>query len=262
VSEYLLQGDDEGMRLMQQAAYLAPHTERALRAAGVGPGKRVLDLGCGMGDVALLAAGLGAEVVSVERDPNVAASARERAGSRIEVIVGDIATAEVPGTFDVICGRLILMYLRDPAAVLRDLAARCLRPGGAVAFVEYDFRSTLLLPGPSLIRETIATVCRIIAAAGFHGDLGLRLPEVFAAAGLSVPALEAHLWTVTHRDDLGPSMITNVMRNTLPLGEKLGVVKAADVDLPTLDARLRAEVGTTPGIGPLVVSAVAHAASP
>jgi SAM-dependent methyltransferase len=258
MSDYLLQGDDEGRRLMRQAAFLAPHTERALRAAGIGPGKRVLDLGCGMADVALLAAGLGAEVVSIERDPNVAAAARERAGNRVEVVVGDIAAAEVSGTFDVICGRLILMYVRDPAAVLRELVARTLRPGGTVAFVEYDFRSTLMLPGPPLIRETIATVCRIISAAGFHGDLGLRLPEVYAAAGLGVPALDAFLWTVTQGDDLGPAMAASVLRNTLPLGEKLGVVKAADVDLPTLEARLRAEIGTTPGIGPLVVSAVAH----
>jgi SAM-dependent methyltransferase len=58
MSDYLLQGDDEARRLMQQAAYLAPHTERALRAAGIGPGASVLDLGCGMGDVALLAAEL------------------------------------------------------------------------------------------------------------------------------------------------------------------------------------------------------------
>ena len=258
MSDYLLQGDDEGRRLMQQAAYLAPHTERALRAAGVGPGKRVLDLGCGMADVALLAAGLGAEVVSIERDPSVAAAARERAGTRVEVVVGDIAAAEVSGTFDVICGRLILMYVRDPAAVLRELAARYLRPGGAVAFVEYDFRSTLMLHRSPLLRETIETVCQILSATRFHGDLGLRLPEVYAATGLGAPALDAFLWTVTHGDALGPAMASSVMRNTLPLGEKLGVVKAADIDLPTLEARLRAEIGTTPGIGPLVVSAVAR----
>ena len=79
--------------------------------------------------------GAGAEVVSIERDPGVAAVARERLGTRVEVIVGDIAEAKVDGTFDAITGRLILMYVRDPVAVLRDLVARVLRPGGAVAMV-------------------------------------------------------------------------------------------------------------------------------
>lgn len=259
MSDYLLRGDDEGRRLMRQAAYLAPHTERALRAAGIGPGSRVLDLGCGMGDVALLSAELGAEVVSIERDPAVAASARERLGTRVEVVVGDIAEAKVEGTFDAITGRLILMYVRDPAAVLRDLVTRVLRPGGAVAMIEYDFRSTLMLPGAPLLRDTIATVCRIIDAAGFHGDLGLRLPEVFGAAGLPTPQLDAQLWTSVAGDELAPEMATAVLRNTLPLGEKLGVVKASDFDLAALPARMRAEIRTQTGVGPLVVSAVSRA---
>ncbi|MBW8837703.1 MAG: methyltransferase domain-containing protein [Burkholderia sp.] len=259
MTDYLLQGDDEGRRLMRQAAYLAPHTLRALRAAGIGPGSRVLDLGCGMGDVALLSAELGATVVSIERDPAVAAAARERLGTRVEVVVGDIADANVAGPFDAITGRLIMMYVRDPAAVLRDLVARVLRPGGAVAIVEYDFRSTLMLPGASLLRETIATVCKIIAAAGFHGDLGLRLPDVFVAAGLPLPQLEAHLWTSVG-DDLAPEMATAVLRNTLPLGEKLGITKASDFDLATLPARMRADRADGIGVGPLVVSAVARSA--
>lgn len=56
---------------MRQAASLAPLTERLFRAAGIGPGLRVLDLGCGVGDVAMLAArlvGPSGEVVGVVRD--------------------------------------------------------------------------------------------------------------------------------------------------------------------------------------------------
>lgn len=257
--DYLLQGDDEGRRLMRQAQYLRPHTERALRAAGIGPGKRVLDLGCGMGDVALISAELGAEVVSIERDPNVAAAAQQRLGDRARVVVGDITDPQADGPFDAITGRLILMYVRDPAAVIRDLVKRFLRPGGAVAFVEYDFRSSLHLPGPELFRSTLETVTKIVKAAGFHADLGLRWPEVFAAAGLGTPAVEAHLWTSVEGDDLGPEMCANVLRNTLPIGEKLGIAKASDFDLPTLPDRIRAELRGRTGIGPLVVSAVAQA---
>ena len=49
---------EEIRRLMLQATILRPFTERLLRNAEIGPGMRVLDLGCGAGDVSMLAAEL------------------------------------------------------------------------------------------------------------------------------------------------------------------------------------------------------------
>jgi len=43
---------------MRQGAFLRDITATAFRAAGIGPGMRVLDIGSGVGDVALLAAEL------------------------------------------------------------------------------------------------------------------------------------------------------------------------------------------------------------
>ena len=66
--------DAEHERLIRQAARVAPITERFFREAGIGPGQRVLDLGSGVGDVAMLVArlvGPSGEVVAIERDPNV-----------------------------------------------------------------------------------------------------------------------------------------------------------------------------------------------
>src|SRR5262250_586036 len=60
-------------RLIRQATQLAPLTERFFRDAGIGPGQPVLELGSGMGDVAMLVArivGPSGEVVGVERDAN------------------------------------------------------------------------------------------------------------------------------------------------------------------------------------------------
>ena len=65
--------DTEHERLIRQAVYLAPLTERLFQEAGIGPGQRVLDLGSGVGDVAMLAArlvGPSGEVVGVERCGN------------------------------------------------------------------------------------------------------------------------------------------------------------------------------------------------
>ena len=41
---------------VSQAAILRPVTERLLRSLKIGPGVRILDLGCGAGDVSVLAA--------------------------------------------------------------------------------------------------------------------------------------------------------------------------------------------------------------
>ncbi len=65
--------DAEHERLIRQAPRLGPLTERSFREAGIGPGQRVLDLGSGVGDVAMLAArlvGPSGEVVSAKLEMN------------------------------------------------------------------------------------------------------------------------------------------------------------------------------------------------
>src|SRR5216684_662843 len=71
----------EHERLTRQAARIAPVTERLFREAGIGPGQRVLDLGSGVGDVAMLAArivGPSGQVVGIERDGYSIARANAR----------------------------------------------------------------------------------------------------------------------------------------------------------------------------------------
>lgn len=46
--------EQERERLIRQGGLFAPISERFLRAAGIAPGMRVLDVGCGVGDVSLL----------------------------------------------------------------------------------------------------------------------------------------------------------------------------------------------------------------
>jgi cyclopropane fatty-acyl-phospholipid synthase-like methyltransferase len=57
--EYILEHSERAIRrLMLQAGILRPITERVLRGARIGRGMRVLDRGCGAGDVSMLAAEL------------------------------------------------------------------------------------------------------------------------------------------------------------------------------------------------------------
>src|SRR4029077_18642984 len=73
--------DAEHERLIRQAARVAPTTERFFREAGIRRGQRVLDIGSGVGDVAMLVArlvGSSGEVVAIERDPRSMTKARAR----------------------------------------------------------------------------------------------------------------------------------------------------------------------------------------
>src|SRR5207248_2771242 len=97
---------------------LAQSTERFFRDAGIGLGQRILDIGSGVGDVAMLAArlvGPSGEVMGIERDTRSIARARARvaeAGLRnVSFMQSDVNQISGGKPFDAAVGRLILMYL-------------------------------------------------------------------------------------------------------------------------------------------------------
>jgi ubiquinone/menaquinone biosynthesis C-methylase UbiE len=121
--------DAEQDRLIRQAMLLKPLTEGLFRDAGIARGQRVLDIGSGVGDVAMLAArlvGPSGDVVGIERDASSIARARARvaeAGLRnVSFTQTDVNQIVSDKPFDAAIGRLILTHLPDPAAVVRTVA--------------------------------------------------------------------------------------------------------------------------------------------
>jgi ubiquinone/menaquinone biosynthesis C-methylase UbiE len=152
-SQYPLGGSSaEHDRLIRQAARLAPYTERFFREVGIGPGQRVLDLGSGAGDVAILAAqlvGPDGQVVGIDRNAQAVARARLRTAEaglhNVTFTMSDVSQLRADNLFDTVVGRFILMYLDDPAAVLHS-ASQLLQPGGVVAFQEPSYAPFLGCP--------------------------------------------------------------------------------------------------------------------
>ncbi|MCX4546108.1 class I SAM-dependent methyltransferase [Streptomyces sp. NBC_01565] len=121
----------EGDRIDHAAVVYDPFTRQRLRALGVGPGWRCLDVGAGTGTVARwLAEEAGAdEVVALDRDTSRLAPL---AGSRLRVRAADLTRlADEPdlGTFDLVHARFVLMHLPERGALVSRLAER-LNPGG------------------------------------------------------------------------------------------------------------------------------------
>jgi len=235
--------DAEHERLIRQATWLAAHTERLFREAGIGPGQRVLDLGSGVGDVALIAArlvGPSGEVVGIERDPRSIARASARiaeAGLR-NVSFTQSDAAQIPGDkpFDAAVGRYILMFLPDPISVLRSLS-HLVRPGGIVAFQEPCWKSFLQqsarLPlwssGASLLVETFQR-------SGTNTEMGPALSRVFQHAGLPAPS--------THTDTLlgAEQWLPDCLHSLRPQMAQLNLSLEPLGDFETLSERLQTEV--------------------
>jgi SAM-dependent methyltransferase len=134
---------EEVERLQSQAAFIRPFTDRLFRDAGIARGMKVLDLGSGAGDVALLAARLvGQEgaVLGIDTNPAILDVARARAAHHRNVSfeAGDIRTLSLARDFDAVVGRYVLMFNSDPAHTMREIVDH-LRPGGIAAFQEPDF---------------------------------------------------------------------------------------------------------------------------
>ncbi|MFE4372273.1 methyltransferase domain-containing protein [Streptomyces sp. NPDC056835] len=98
---------------------------------------RVLDLGCGTGSLALLAAEQGHRVTAVDLSPRMVGLARSKlAGTDAEVLVGDAGRPPVgERTFDVVLARHVLWALPDPEETLRHWTS-LLRPGGRLVLIE------------------------------------------------------------------------------------------------------------------------------
>ena len=107
-----------------------PTTSHGLVARLVGSGKRVLDVGCGTGQLADYLQSHGNEVSGVEMDPESAELARPHLE---RLVVGDLdhldLVAELgAGSFDVIVCADVLEHLRNPLITLRQGAlSNCAR---------------------------------------------------------------------------------------------------------------------------------------
>jgi len=194
MSSYPLESsDNERARLQSQALLLRPFTERLLRNAGGREGSTVLDLGTGAGDVALLAAeivGPAGKIISIDRDEAHLAHARQRAAEaglqNITFAQADISAPPAGHMFDVAIGRYVLMYQKDPVATVRAIAS-VVRPGGTIAFHELNMHEMAHgdmwpIPPQGRGRETVDPgLLRNV-----QNHMGVRLPEVFAMAGLDI----------------------------------------------------------------------------
>jgi ubiquinone/menaquinone biosynthesis C-methylase UbiE len=252
-------------RLLRLGQIYQPFTRRVLVEAGVTTGMSVLDVGCGPGEVSLLAAelvGASGKVLGIDASMDMLEVAQTRAQTaglrQVTFLAADLRSLVLDQQFDALIGRLILMHLPQPESVLRQLL-HSVRPGGIVVFQEYDLSSyaDAFYP-PSPLWEQVYRLSTVtFERAGGNLHAGMRLSSMFRAAGLPIPHMNYEASIGADRDWPGFEMRAADVRQFMPLILQFGLATEEEIEIDTLAARLREETVGQGGAArlPILVSA-------
>jgi 2-polyprenyl-3-methyl-5-hydroxy-6-metoxy-1,4-benzoquinol methylase len=180
VLDHHLQGERARLALMSRL--LDPMHRRHIESLGVGPGARVLEVGCGNGSVAAWLAERVApsgQAAAVDLDLSLI----DVRAPKLDVRQGDIVAGPVdPGGFDLVTARAVLHHVTNVEAAVRNLAAS-LAPGGAIVLIEPDFLPVSVAEPPE-VRAFWDGWLAWAVAQGIDYHLGRSLAPRLAALGL------------------------------------------------------------------------------
>ena len=182
-------------RYEDTAEKLLPGAKVLVDGAGLRPGERVLDLGCGTGNVTLLAAAAGAQVTAVDPSPrllDVTRAAAQRENLDVTCEVGEAAAVPSPGaSFDCLLSNFGVIFAPDPEAAATEIA-RVLKPEGRALF-------TAWLPGGAVgalsaaAQELVRTALGAPPASpGFAWHDGPALEALFSRHGMNATVESVH----------------------------------------------------------------------
>ena len=158
-------------------------------AAILTPGLRVLDVGCGTGAITRgIAEAVGPQglVIGIDRDAGLVARApaQHAAGAHLRFEVGDAASLDHDGRFDVVTAARTLQWIADVPGALRRMV-RALAPGGRLVVLDFNHAQNGWEPvPPPAFAEFYARFLAWREANGWDNAIADRLPAMLAGLGI------------------------------------------------------------------------------
>jgi len=196
--DYVLGTDDEEIaRLGLQHRAWKERALEAWRAAGIGRGQTVLDVGCGPGyaalDLAELVGPLG-RVVAIDKSARfleaLGRMCQQRGLGNVTVHRADLEAGEFPGVMaDRVWCRWVLSFVKNPRDVLARMTA-ALRPGGVLVLHEYfDYSTWRGAPRCPEVEEFVRAVMASWRDQGGEPDIAMSLPRWIEELGFAVRSI-------------------------------------------------------------------------
>jgi SAM-dependent methyltransferase len=190
----LATGEAAAYRLRILHGLYGPGTRRVLLDAGLRPGMRVADLGCGVGMVTALLGDLvgpWGHVVGIDASAAQLEQARQRLSpgtTNISFVEASATgTGLAPESFDLVYCRFLLIHLLEPERALSEMWA-LLRPGGILVCEDGDLTSAGSQP-PSALGAFADLWGRLGPKRRVDYTLGRRLFAMVQAAGFPLPEI-------------------------------------------------------------------------
>jgi 2-polyprenyl-3-methyl-5-hydroxy-6-metoxy-1,4-benzoquinol methylase len=196
-TDYALELNDEELARYRLMAEVAACDEAAdWAAAGIAPGARVADVGCGPGAILTLladAVGPAGVAIGVDQDPHAVAlaSAGLEGRAHASALVGDAdATGLAPASFDVVMCRHVLAHNGGREVDIVEHLATLVRPGGSVYLVDVDMTGMQMLPADPAL-DIVEHYRTFHALRGNDLSVGMRLGLLLEDVGLQVERYRA-----------------------------------------------------------------------
>jgi len=200
--------------------------------AGLVPGMRVLDLGCGSGDITVELArrvGPSDRVVGIDRDAHALAQARaiaQAVGLSIDWRQGQVEDLDQEGVFDLVYARFLLSHLSDPAAVLKRIR-KALKPSGRIVIEDIDISVHAHWPPCPSFERYMALYAATARARGANPRIGPSLAALLIDAGFK--EVEVSISMPVFRTGEGKSIARLTLANIAEAAIATGLAQAAEI---------------------------------
>lgn len=213
------------------------------------PGARVLDIGCGMGQLTRAIARAGGAsgcVVGIERSREQIDEGRRQAnangeGKLVDVREGDAGDPPLSddewGSFDIVHARFVLEHVADPVSVVRAMV-RAAKPGGRIVLEDDDHDLLRLYPAVPEFEAAWRAYMKAYVAVGNDPMIGRKLPALLAEAGATPSGSDWPFFGACQGSENFATIVSNCRR--IMVGARDGVIGQGGLSTEAFDAALRA----------------------